>query len=249
MRSALILFLLLPVLPARAASREEIRSAATRAVALVQKGSSGFAQMMQCFSCHDHGLPLLMEHVAREHGVPVDEAAASQVAAKAFVGTTNLSSLDQAVQDPMIVDPAPSDGWALVAAHSVGVKPSLISAVFARRIASWQRPDGHWPTGDDRPPQSYSLFTATAVALRAMHFDMPPQLAQETEERSARARQWLLSTEPHSTEDFTFRLFGLHFANATSSDVHHAAQELLALQHSDGCSRAERIFMKKTRTA
>ncbi len=234
MRRTLVLFLLLPVLPARAASPQEIRSAATRAVALVQKGSSGFSQMMQCFSCHDHGLPLLMEHVARERGVPVDESAANQVAAKAFVGTTDLSSLDHAVQDPMIVDPAPSDGWALVAAHSVGVRPSLISAVFARRIASWQRPDGHWPTGDDRPPQSYSLFTATAVALRAMHFYMPTQLAQETEERSARARRWLVTTQPHSTEDFTFRLFGLHFANATSSDVRHAAQDLLALQRPDG---------------
>ncbi len=234
MRRALLIFLLVPVMHAQAASQEQIRSAATRAVAMVQKGSSGFAQVMQCFSCHDHGLPLLMEHVARERGVPVDEAAASQVAAKAFVSTTDLSSVDHAVQDPMLIDPAPSDGWTLVAAHSVGVKPNLISAVFARRIASWQRPDGQWPTGDDRPPQSYSRFTATAVALRAMHLYMPPQLAKETEERSARARKWLLTTEPHSTEDFTFRLFGLHFANANPSDIRRASQELLALQRSDG---------------
>ncbi len=234
MRRALIVCLLIPVWHARAASPEQIHSAANRAVAMVQKGSAGFAQTMQCFSCHDHGLPLLMEHMARERGVPVDEAAAALVASKAFVGTTDLSSFDHAVQDPMLIDPAPSDGWALLAAHSVGVKPNLIAAVFARRIASWQRPDGQWPTGDDRPPQSYSRFTATALALQAMHLYMPAQLAEEMQERSARARKWLLTTEPHSTEDFTFRLAGLHFTDAAPSEIQRAAHDLLALQRSDG---------------
>jgi ankyrin repeat protein len=110
------------------------------------------------------------------------------------------------------------------------VQPNLVTAVYARRIATWQRPDGHWPTGDDRPPQSYSLFTATALALQVMHLYMPAQLAKETQARSARARKWLLTAEPHSTEDFTFRLFGLHYAGATASQCRRAAHDLLALQ-------------------
>ena len=189
---------------------------------------------MQCFSCHDHALPMLTLRTARERGVAVDEAAASQVAAKGFLFTPDLSSIDHAVQDPMIIDPAPSDGWALIAAHAVGVQPNLVTAVYARRIANWQRPDGHWSTGDDRPPQSYSFFTATALALRAMHLYMPAQLGKETQERSARAIRWLLTAEPHSTEDFTFRLFGLHWAGATADECRRAAQDLLALQRPNG---------------
>ena len=110
----------------------------------------------------------------------------------------------------MIIDPANSDGWALIAAHAAGVQPSLVTAVYARRVANWQRPDGHWPTIDQRPPQSYSLFTATAVALRAMQLYMPTQLRQETDERLARAKTWLLTAQPRNTEDLTFRLFGLY---------------------------------------
>jgi ankyrin repeat protein len=234
MYRALVFCLFVPVLHAQMASPDQVRSAATRAVAIVQHGSTGFSSVMQCFSCHDHALPMLTLHAARERGVAVDEAAARQVVAKGFLFTTNLASIDYAVQDPMIVDPAPSDGWALVAAHAAGVQPNLVTAAYARRIATWQRPDGHWPTGDARPPQSYSLFTATALAVETMHLYMPAQLAKEMSERSARARAWLLATEPHSTEDSTYRLFGLYWADGTPQECSRAAQDLLALERQDG---------------
>jgi len=234
MLKALAVCLSVPALHAQTASPEQIRSAATRAVAIVQRGSTGFYKFMDCFSCHDHGLPMLTFRLARERGVPVDESAASQVAAKGLLAGPDLSSVDHAVQDPMIVDPAASDGWALMAAHAAGVQPSLVAAVYARRVANWQRPDGHWPTGDDRPPQSYSLFTTTAVALRAMQLYMPAQLRKESDERLARAKGWLLTAEPHYTGDFTFRVFGLYWAGATADESSRAARDLLALQRPNG---------------
>ena len=234
MYRALVICLFVPVLHAQTASPDKIRPAASHAITIVQHGSSTFSKLMPCFSCHDHALPMLALSAARERGIPVDEAAAAQVAAKGFLFSPDLSSLDHAVQDSMIIDPAPSDGWALLAAHSVGVRPNLVTAVYARRIANWQRPDGHWFTGDDRPPQSYSFFTATALALRAMKLYMPAQLGEEVRERSARARRWLLTAEPHSTEDFTFRLLGLHWAGANPEESSRAAQDLLALQRPDG---------------
>ena len=234
MHKALVVCLFVSALHAQAASPDQIRSAATRAVVIVQHGSTGFSQFMQCFSCHDHALPMLALRLARERGVAVDKAAAHQVAAKGFLSTPDLTSIDHAVQDPMIIDPAVGDGWALVAAHAAGVRPNLVTTVYARRIATWQRPDGHWPTIDDRPPQSYSLFTATAVAVRAMQLHMPTQLRQETSERLARARMWLRTAVPHDTEDFTFRLFGLHWAGATAEECSRAARGLLALQRASG---------------
>jgi len=234
MYKALLVCFFVPVLHAQTDSPDRIRSAADHAVAIVQHGSTGFSKLMQCFSCHDHALPMLTLRIARERGVAVDETAASQVAAKGFHFSPDLTSIDGAVQDPMIIDPAPSDGWALIAAQAVGVKPNLVTAVYARRIANWQRPDGHWSTGDARPPQSYSFFTATALALRAMHLYMPPELDKETRERSERAIKWLLTAEPHSTEDYTFRLNGLHWAGATANDCRRAAHDLLALQRASG---------------
>jgi ankyrin repeat protein len=234
MHRALVVCLFVSVLHAQTASPDQVRSAATRAVAIVQHGSTGFSELMQCFSCHDHALPMLALRVARERGVAVDEAAASQVAAKGLLYSPDLTSIDHAVQDPMIVDPASDDGWALVAAHAVGVQPNLVTAVYARRVANWQRPEGYWPTLDDRPPQSYSLFTATAVALRAMQLYMPTKSHQEVDERRARAKTWLLTAQPHDTEDFTFRLFGLHWAGATPDERGRAVQDLLALQRSNG---------------
>jgi ankyrin repeat protein len=217
-----------------AQSASPARTAATRAVAAVQQGAAGFYKFMDCFSCHDNGLPMLTFRMARQHGIPVDERIASQVAAKGLLTSPDLSSLDKAVQDTMIVDPAPDEGLALIAAHAAGVQPNLVTAVYARRIANWQRRDGHWPTVDDRPPQSYSLFTATAVALRAMQLDMPAELRKETDERTARAKAWLLKAQPSDTEDYTFRLFGLYWAGATPTQSRRAARDLLSLQRPDG---------------
>jgi hypothetical protein len=112
-------------------------------VAIIQHGSTGFSKMMRCFSCHDHALPMLTLSMARERGVTVDEAAATKLAAQGFVVSPDLTSIDHAVQDLTIIDPAPSEGWALVAAHSVGVRPNLVTAAYAQRIAKWQRPDSY----------------------------------------------------------------------------------------------------------
>ena len=226
--------LFLATLHAETASPDQIRSAATRAIAIVQRGVTGFYKSQDCFSCHDHGLPMLAFRVAREHGISVDETAAKQVAAKGLLAGPDLSSIDRAVQDMMIVDPALSDGWALIAADAVGVRPDLVTAAYAQRVARWQRPDGHWPTLDDRPPQSYSPFTATAVALRAMQLHMPAQLANETSERLARAKAWLLRAAPRDTEEYTFRLFGLHWAGASTDECRRAARDLMALERSNG---------------
>lgn len=234
MRKALAVFLFLPALHAQTNSPAQIRSAAKRSVAMIQHGSEGFYKSMTCFSCHDHALPMLTFQLARQKGIPVDEASAAQVAAKGLLATPDLSSIDRAVQYPTIIDPAGDDNWALVAAHAAGAKPNLVTAVYARRLANWQHADGHWTTGDDRPPQSYNSFTATAVALRALQLDMPAQLHHETDERLARAKNWLLNATPKATEEFTFRLFGLHYAGATTEECSRATHDLLDLQRPDG---------------
>jgi ankyrin repeat protein len=234
MYKALLVCLFVPLLHAQSPSNVEIQDAATRAIAIVQHGSSGFAKAMPCFSCHDHALPLLALNTARERGIPVDETAAGQLVASGFHFSPDFTSIDRAVQASMIIDPAAGDGWGLVASHAAGLKPNLVTAVYARRIANWQQADGHWRTGDMRPPHSFSVFTATAVALRAIHFYLPPSMSDELRLRTDRALQWFFATQPETTEDFTFRLFGVSWGGANAVECASAAKDLLALQHADG---------------
>ncbi len=97
-----------------------------------------------------------------------------------------------------IVDPPASEGWAPIPADVAGIRPNLVTALYARRIANWQRPDGHSPTIDTRPLQSHSLFTATAVAMRALRLDMLVQLRNETDQRPARGKARLLAAKPRN---------------------------------------------------
>ena len=75
---------------------DQVRAAATRAVAITQQGSAGFYKFMTFFSCHDHALPTLAWQIAREHGVPVDQTVAAQMIAQGLLNTPNLSSIDDA---------------------------------------------------------------------------------------------------------------------------------------------------------
>jgi hypothetical protein len=142
-----------------------IRDAATKAVALIQQNPKSWPSKQRCFSCHQQVLPALAFREARQHGIPLDEAAAHADAARAF---GFYLSLDRAVQYTHNIDPAMADSYGLMAADAAGLRPSLVTAVYARLIAARQEADGHWETFDERPPQSYSPFTATAISMAAI---------------------------------------------------------------------------------
>ena len=78
-------------------------------------------------------LPALAFRAAREHGIPVDEKAARADAVAAFGFYSNL---DRAVQYTHLIDPALDDGYGLMAARAAGVRPSLVTAVYARLLAA-----------------------------------------------------------------------------------------------------------------
>src|SRR4029077_14020281 len=93
------LVLLAPALGAQ--DPAQIRSAAARSITLLQKGSAGFSKAQDCFSCHHAGLPARALELARERGIPVDEAAARASLGKGLTHTPNLSSIDGIVQPTM----------------------------------------------------------------------------------------------------------------------------------------------------
>ena len=203
--------------------------AAAKAIALIQASQKNWTQ--DCDSCHQQLLPQIAFRAARVHGIPVDEQLAHASAARTF---GMLANLDRAVQYTHLIDPAISDGYTLLAADAAGVKPSLTTAIYARHIASRQKADGHWETLDVRPPQSYSMVTATAVAARAVQLYSHPGLAAETKARLDKARSWLASVNPNSTEERVMQLRGLSWTGGDRAMIAKLSQGLLATQQSDG---------------
>ena len=210
---------------------DHVRDAATKAIALLQSAQKDWYAKQTCYSCHNQLMPALAFRVAREHGIPVNETGASNDAARGF---GPYASLDRAVQYTHIIDPSMDDGFRLYAMDAAGIRPNLVTAVYARQIAGRQRPDGHWVTGDQRPPQSYSYITATAISLRAIQLYHHSSLAADTQKRIERARAWLAAQSPRNTEERTYQLIGLHWAGSPQNELAKRAAELAGTQRPDG---------------
>lgn len=216
-----------------AQSTPEIRKTVERALPLLERSAATFVEQRACVSCHHNILPILMFHLARTRGVAVDAAVERAVEEKTFRSLRGPAALDDAVQAVTLNDPTPDDSFLLMAAHAAGRSPDLVTAVYARRLAAWQRA-GHWVTSDFRPPHSSSIFTATASAVRAIAFYMPAELSAEKQACLERARQWLSAAAPASTEDAAFRLLGLVWADAPEGELAAARRDLLAMRKSGG---------------
>lgn len=205
-----------------------------RALPLLEKSASQFVAKRACVSCHHNILPVLMLHFAQQRGIAVSAPVLAAVEEKTFRQVRGPAALDDAIQATTLNDPTPDDSYLLMAAEAAGLPRDLTMQVYARRIANWQRPDGHWITSDFRPPHSSSIFTATATAIRAIRFYMPDELGRERDERVQRAKQWLVANRPTSTEDASFRLMGLVWAGANRAQIVAAGHDLLALQSAGG---------------
>jgi ankyrin repeat protein len=212
-------------------SSARIQEAAAKAVALIQKSQINWHTKASCFSCHQQVFPALAFRAAREHGIPFDESSAHAQTAAAF---GFYSDFDRAVEYTHIIDPPLDDGYGLLAANAAGLRPSIVTAVYARLLASRQEVDGRWESADERPPESYSPFTATAIALHAIQLYAHSSQKAAIEERTARARTWLLSHSPRATEERVYQLLGASWAGAESAAIAKIAGALKATQQADG---------------
>jgi ankyrin repeat protein len=218
---------------AAAAPPADVRAAVERALPSLQHSAKTFVANRSCVSCHHNILPILTLRLAASRGFEIDNAILSEVERKTFRVLTNPRAFDDAVQGTTVSDPTPNDSWLLVAAKAAGLAPDLTRAVYAKRIASWQR-GGHWTASDFRPPHSSSLFTATATAALAIRAYLPDEMGPARDRVLGDARAWLTTTAPQSTEDATFRLLGLVWADASATDVAAARRDLWKRQRAGG---------------
>lgn len=229
MRKWLAFGLLALAAPAFAASQQQIREAATRAVALMQSSQKEWDDAWACASCHHQYLPAITYRAAREHGIPVDETAAHADAEMAFRG---LGNLDGAVQANHAIEPSIGDAYRLWAAEASGHPNNLAIQADIRVMAGHQFADGHWATMDQRPPQSYSPVTATALAIRSLR--RYGHAGPESEARILQAAHWLSTNSPLDIEELAFSLLGLKWAAVPQLTGEGVKRVLLRIQNMDG---------------
>lgn len=85
-----------------------------------------------------------------------------------------------------------------------------------------------------RPPQSYSAVTATYVAAQALQLYAHPSFAGDTRSRLDRARNWLASRNPSTTEERVSQLRGQLTIGADRATIDKDAAALKSVQQSDG---------------
>jgi ankyrin repeat protein len=211
-------------------SESEIRLAAGRSVALLEKVSTTWFEKRACTSCHHQDLPLMVFDIARRRSVAVDQQALELVMTRSF---GHLADLDRAVQGSHLVDPVLTMAYALPAAAPLGLSRSASTGAYARLIARRQLEDGHWWTAEQRPPAG-SPFTATAYAVRTLQIFLPEEMKQERRMRVDRARAWLERSVAVGTEDRVYQLFGLHWSGLSFPSLDKTREALLAEQRPDG---------------
>jgi hypothetical protein len=199
---------------------------------LQQSSETFFAKSGQgCVSCHHQSLPALAIQFLRERGCKVNEKKARQQAET----TRRLLAgrRERLLQGAGVADQLDAGYW-LVALAAAGAARDDTTDALVHYLTLKQTKDGRWRTTLFRPPANDSDFTATALAVRGLQLFGPPGRGEEIAGRVAKARDWLLSATPRTTEDRAFQLLGLKWAGARKEAIDKAAAGLLAEQGEDG---------------
>jgi len=215
--------------PATAAT---IRTAIERSLPLLQDVDSTFLRQTGCASCHHNSLVALAVSTARANGYTVDEATAkNQLHA---IGAFLESWRERALQNLPIAGGADTISYLLFGLASEHYPPDAATDAQAIWLKRRQAADGRWPFQTVRPPIESNDIAITAVSLRALQAFAPPAQRAAYQASIDRARAWLMTAEPDSTEERAFRLLGLSWSGAPSKAIQSAARDLLSTQRADG---------------
>lgn len=242
-----VLAVLVLLVPATVCADEpaRVRAAVTRSLPPLQKGAQTFRERSEgrCISCHHQGLVLQTVALARERGFTIaEELARAEVDRVHGFYARRQQLYARALTEPAAAKRADAYGnftvhvgywlWGLATEK---IAPDEATATTARLLAAKQANDGHWDFDDvARAPMQASDFTTTALAALALQRYGPRDQAAETAKRLARAREWLRTNRPRTTDDLAFRLFGLAWLEATADDRKQAAAALRTEQRDDG---------------
>jgi ankyrin repeat protein len=217
------------------------RAAVEKSLPLLQRGADSWLDRTTCISCHHQGMIVSTAALAKERGFPIDERLARRQV-ETITGKDHrfnsikdaLKSVDSRLRADFSGSLPLRAGLFLSALVDAGWEPDNYTEVAARVVAESQWVDGRWNHGIPRSPIESSDFAATAFAVRVLPVYAPKEQAKAIAPRLARAKEWLVATPPRTTDDKSFRLFGLHWSGADAAEINKAARQLLADQRPDG---------------
>ena len=210
-----------------------VSEAMQRSVRLLQASGAEFFRQSGCVGCHHQPSIQTATAAARSAGVRVDETAAAEsvkqvVAFWDLYGAGLLERLD---------GPAPPDIQvsALFGLAAEQAPAGPVTDMIVVNVAATQRRDGSWKLGGfSRAPMEESHFARTAMSVRALQVYGPAGRKAEFATRIEKARNWIEKATPTTSDDFVWRLAGLHWAGADSTKVAQASEALSKLQRNDG---------------
>jgi ankyrin repeat protein len=220
-------------LPSSEPAVGDVRAAAEKSIALLQRCGTEFFAKSGCVACHQHSVTSLALAAARTRGLEVDEPTArTQVQLAAMTIKGYRDRFLERVDHP--ANSAPATGYLLWGLAAENYPADENTDAILIEMAGRQTTDGSWTAFGHRPPMEYSRVSATALAIRAMQLYGPPGLKPTLEARIARGREWLVAVRPETNTDDVFRLLGLAWSGASRELIQAQAKSLLAEQRNDG---------------
>ena len=222
------------VAPARGAT--DLRKAVEASTRLLQRSTATFFKEGGCAACHHANMTALVVEAVRARGVAVDESAAAEAQKTVKATWTPLQELLLQMMD--VGGTVDMTSFALLGLGAEHYKGDATTDAMVYYLAGRQRANGQWAfpgyAGISRSPMEESDIARTAMAIGSLRsFPLPGRKA-EFEERIARARVWLQTATPKTTDDHAMRLMGLFWSGAESGELRRAAKSILALQRPDG---------------
>lgn len=231
--TAVVLLAMSAISSATAAEKAQLKAAAEKSIALLQRSGPEFFRKSGCVACHHQTVTALAVSEARKRGVNVDEKTArEQVQISALTVKSYQTRFLQRVDHP--ANSAPSSGYTLLGLAAENYPPDESTDAMVIEMSGRQAVDGSWTAFGHRPPLEYSRIAATALAVRAMQLYGPPGLKEKIDGRIDRARAWLVAAEPAVNAEHAFRLLGLTWAGADRPQIVRQTARLVEQQRDDG---------------
>jgi len=220
------------------------RDAIEKALPLLIRGWQSWSEQQTCGACHHRLMIVRVAALAETHGFGAAESLADDqrkfFARSSAAGEPRvreqLSSEESFVASAFGIygDGSSGDALNLNAMLELGVPTSAALQMRALVLARKQLADGRWPNGLPRVPILSSDFTTTAFAARTIAAYAASTDAAEIHERVERAKRWLMTNTPVTTDDEASRLLGLLWTHADQMAINDAVDLLTHQQNADG---------------
>jgi ankyrin repeat protein len=222
-----------PPTPKTVGESNTVAVALARSLPLLERAGPAFAAASDehCISCHHQSLPAMAIGLARERGLRIDAKLQREQAAETL--ETVAPRRELYLQGIGVVDRLDPGYW-LAGLAAAGQPADATTDALVHYLTLKQSADGRWRGQLQRPPAVGSDFTTTALSLRALQQFGPKGRAGEIRQRVERARDWLRTVSPKTTEDRVFQLLGMAWSKADKEAIQKAAADLVALRREDG---------------